>query len=305
MTLKSTALIAVAASLCFACNSNSDLQTESTNKKDVAYLAPNLDSSVDYKIADTINEPPQVSNPGNTNQSSILPKPIDWDKKIVKNASLNAEVKDYKTFSQQLNEKVKKYGGYVSQEEQSQSEYQVQSSVVIKVPVDQFENAINDLTKDVTTLNEKHISSDDVTTQLVDGKSRLEAKKQVRFRYLDLLKQAKNMGEILTVQKEINDIQEEIELVNGRINTLSHESAMSTIHFTFFQVLNASAKAAGQKAPVFLDKVKTAFGNGWYWIEEIFVGIVSIWPLFTIIILGIWFFRRKQMPKMKANSNAS
>lgn len=227
------------------------------------------------------------------------------DKKIVKNASLNAEVKDYKTFSQQLNEKVKKYGGYVSQEEQSQSEYQVQSSVVIKVPVDQFENAINDLTKDVTTLNEKHISSDDVTTQLVDGKSRLEAKKQVRFRYLDLLKQAKNMGEILTVQKEINDIQEEIELVNGRINSLSHESAMSTINFTFFQVLNASAKAAGQKTPVFLDKVKTAFANGWYWVGELFVGLITIWPLLTMIILGIWFFRRKQMPKIKANSNAS
>jgi len=303
MTLKSTALIAVAATFCFACNSNSDMQTESTNKKDVEYLSRNVDTS--FQIADTINEPQQASNPDKTNQNDISSKAIDWDKKIVKNATLNAEVKDYKSFSQQLNEKVKKYGGYISQEEQSQSEYQVQSSVVIKVPVDQFEKAINDLTKDVSTLNEKHISSDDVTSQLVDGKSRLEAKKQVRLRYLDLLKQAKNMDEILTVQKEISDIQEEIELVNGRINSLSHDSAMSTIHFTFFQVINAAAKAAGEKTPVFLDKVKTAFANGWYWVGELFVGIVSIWPLLTIIILGIWFFRRKQMPKIKTNSNAS
>jgi hypothetical protein len=305
MTLKSTALIAAAALYCFACNSNSDLQRESTNKKDLGYLSRNLDSSENFKIADTINEPQQVSNSDKTNQNGISVRPFDWGKKIVKNATLNAEVKNYKSFSQQLNEKVQKYGGYVSQEEQSQSEYQVQNSVVIKVPVDQFENAINDLTKDVTTLNEKHISSDDVTTQLVDGKSRLEAKKQVRQRYLDLLKQARNMAEILTVQKEINEIQEEIELVNGRINTLSHESAMSTINFTFFQVLNASAKAEVEKNPGFMDQAKIAFANGWFWLGQLFIAFVSIWPLLTIIILGIWFFRKKQMPKMKKNLNAS
>ena len=305
MTLKSTAIIAVLASLCFSCNLNSEKQAESDNIGIVENLSTRMDSAEDFKVADTINEPQQAPNPNKDNKSAISSKPVDWDKKIVKNASLNAEVKDYKLFSQQVNEKVKKYGGYVSQEEQSQSEYQIQNSTVIKVPVDQFENAISDLTKEVVKLNEKHISSDDVTTQLIDGKSRLEAKKQVRQRYLDLLKQARNMAEILTVQKEINEIQEEIELVNGRINTLGHESAMSTINFTFFQVLNASAKAEGEKKSDFLDQAKTAFANGWFWLGELFIALVSIWPLLAIIILGIWFFRKKQMPKMKTNSNAS
>jgi hypothetical protein len=262
------------------------------------------DSTADDKIDDTLSKPQQqIGNSNQKNQNDISPKPIDWDKKIVKTANLNAELKNYKNFSQQLSEKVKKYGGYISQEEQSQSDYQIQNAVVIKVPVDQFENALTDLTKDVSKLNEKHISSADVTSQLVDGKSRLEAKKQVRLRYLDLLKQAKNMEEILTVQKEINDIQEDIELVNGRINTLSHESAMSTINFTFFQIVDANAKADNEKQPGFLDKVKTAFSNGWYWIGEVFVGIISIWPLLLVIILGIWIFKRKQMPKIKVDSN--
>jgi len=308
MTINSTALLAATVFICLACNSNSkkesieDLDRDITNTNNKIAL----DSIADYKIADTLNEPQQqAQNTNQKNQNGLPAKPIDWEKKIVKNATLNAEVKDYKVFSQQLSEKVKKYGGYVSQEEQSQSEYQIQNSVVIKVPVDQFENAVRDLTKDVSKLNEKHISSEDVTTQLVDGKSRMEAKKQVRLRYLDLLKQAKNMGEILTVQKEINDIQEDIELVNGRINTLTHESAMSTIYFTFFQVINPSAKAEGEKEPDFLDKVKTSFANGWFWVGELFIGLVSIWPLLTIIILGIWIFRKKQMPKIKTNSNAS
>jgi hypothetical protein len=213
MTIKSTAFIAAVIFLCLACNSNSKSNPLEQLNRDVSLADQKLvaDSTADYKIADTLNEPQQqVDNSNSKRQNNLPQNPIDWDKKIVKTANLNAEVKDYKNFSQQLNEKVKKYGGYISREEQSQSDYQIQNSVVIKVPVDQFENAVNDLTKDISKLNEKNISSEDVTTQLVDGKSRLEAKKQVRLRYLDLLKQAKNMEEILTVQKEINDIQEEI-----------------------------------------------------------------------------------------------
>lgn len=320
MTIKSTALVAVMTFFCLACNNNSKSNSLEGLAKDVgladnkvaelkrdidksSFTVSTSDSAMEYKTIDTLQEQKQIGNTGQKNKNDLPPKPIDWDKKIVKTANLNAEVKDYKNFSQQLNEKVKKYGGYISQEEQSQSDYQIQNSVVIKVPVDQFENAVNDFTKDISKLNEKNISSEDVTTQLVDGKSRLEAKKQVRLRYLDLLKQAKNMEEILTVQKEINDIQEDIELVNGRINTLSHESAMSTINLTFFQIINANAKADSEKQPGFLQKVKEAFANGWYWIGEVFVGLISVWPLLAAIVLGIWFYKKRHVPVARQNTS--
>lgn len=300
MTIKSTALIAVVTSLCLAFNNNSKSESLEQLSRNVSITDRKTvtDSTADYKISDTLNESQQQVNSSNQkNQNDLPPKPIDWDKKIVKTANLNGEVKNYKTFSEQLREKVKKYGGYISREEQSESDYQIQNSVIIKVPVDQFENAVNDLMKDVSKLNEKNISSEDVTTQLVDGKSRLEAKKQVRLRYLDLLKQAKNMEEILTVQKEINNIQEDIELVNGRINTLSHESAMSTINFTFFQIIDANAKADNERQPDFLHKVKEAFANGWGWVGELFVGLISVWPLLVGIVLGIWFYKKRSVTK--------
>jgi hypothetical protein len=304
MKIRSTAALAVVVIFCFACNNMSDSSpvenlSRSMEKLDkVVTSDQQFDSTTGFKLTDTIHGVDQGSTT-QKNQNDPSRKQIDWDKKIVKTASLNAEVKDYKTFSQKLSEKVKRYSGYISQEEQSQSDYQIQNSVVIKVPVDQFEDAINDLTKDVSKLNDKHISSEDVTTQLVDGKSRLEAKKQVRLRYLDLLKQAKNMEEILTVQKEINDIQEDIELVNGRINTLSHASAMSTINLTYFQIIDANAKADNEKQESFLNKVKEAFENGWYWIGELFVGLISIWPLLIAIGLGIWILQKRRVSTTK------
>src|SRR5688572_9015194 len=139
-------------------------------------------------------------------QQDIIAKQ-DWDKKIIKTANLNLEVKDYNGYNSSLRDKIRQAGGYVAQEQQSQTEYKIENAITIKIPVDQFDNAVTLITVGVE-LNEKKITSQDVTTEVVDTKSRLEARKQVRLRYLDLLKQAKNMAEILTVQSEINEIQD-------------------------------------------------------------------------------------------------
>ena len=304
--IKKTAAFAVWLLLCLSCNNNkssqelADLNQEiDKSEKDVS----NAKQAYGTAIAETTDstyqqvqeEKPKI--PGEPKTSTIeKPTRIDWDKKIVKTAILNVEVKDYKSFSKELGQKTTKYGGYISNEQQTQSEYKIENTITIKVPVDQFENALNDILADASKTIEKRITSDDVTTELIDGRSRLEAKRQVRLRYLDLLKQAKNMEEIFQVQKEINGIQEEMELVNGRINMLNHSSAMSTIQLTFAQILNPQAIASETKEAGFLAKAKAAFVNGWYWMGELFVGLLSIWPLILAVVFGIVLIRR-QIPK--------
>jgi len=231
------------------------------------------------------------------------PPKVDWDKKIIKTASLNAEVKNYDSFYSSLREKVRNFGGYVAQEEQSQSEYKIENTITIKVPVDQFDNAITSLTTGTDKVNERKITSQDVTTEVVDTKSRMETKKEVRLRYIDLLKQAKNMTEILTVQSEINGIQEQIESAAGRINYLSHSSVFSTINFTFYQVLNISA--IDYKEPSFWTKVGTSFKTGWQWTGDLIIGLVSIWPI-LLFFTGVWLLIRKyiraKVKPVKVNS---
>ena len=237
---------------------------------------------------------PEQRNKKQPTQTATSVKP-DWDKKIIKNASLNLEVKDYNAYYSLLREKVRSVGGYVAQEEQSLSEYKTENILSIKVPVDQFDNAVALLTNNIEKLNEKKISSQDVTTEFVDIKSRMEAKRQVRQRYMDLLKLAKNMEEILSVQSEINGIQEEIESAAGRIEYLGHSSAFSTINLTFFQVLNSSARSTGD--PSFSAKLISAFKTGTGWVSDLFVGLVSIWPLFLLIFIVLIVRRKSRIRK--------
>ena len=275
-----------------ALNREIDNQQQTTERKEETN---NQQVSGDTK--NDTNVPPQTDKSKQVQQQIPVPKQ-DWDKKIIKTASLNLEIKDFKTYNAAFRDKVKQVGGYIAQEQQAETEYKIEDILTIKVPVDQFDEAVQLLTKDVEKLNEKKITSDDVTTEFVDTRSRLESKKQVRLRYLDLLKQAKNMEEILNVQSEINGIQEEIESASGRIEYLSHSSSFSTINLTFYQILNP--ELVDTSKPSFSTKFSAAFKEGWNWIQEVFIIGVSIWPLLLAVFCIYIVYRRTRKPKIKA-----
>ncbi|MBA3675706.1 MAG: DUF4349 domain-containing protein, partial [Chitinophagaceae bacterium] len=106
----------------------------------------------------------------------------DWDKKIVKTAFLKLEVKDFKIYTEISHKAAKQYGGYIANEEQSQSEEKIESTISIKVPVEQFESLMNQLPVGAEKIVEKRITTEDVTGEVVDTKSRLQAKEQMRLK---------------------------------------------------------------------------------------------------------------------------
>lgn len=276
-----------------------DNKTTNANKYANAEL-PILDEKPVYQsyAADSLASP-QKEKEEKQQQPKERKQPAvnaEWDKRIIKTALLDLEVKNYAGYYSSLREKIKVLGGYIAQEEQSQSDYKIENTLVIKVPVEQFDNALIQLTDKIEKLNEKKITSQDVSAEYVDTKSRMESKKRVRQQYIDLLKQAKNMEEILTVQSEINSIQEEIEAATGRVEYLGHSSAYSTIHLTYYQVLNSSAR--DNDKPSFGTRVSSSFKTGWEWITELFVGLVSVWPLFLVTFLAVIFYRRMKPAKV-------
>jgi hypothetical protein len=277
--LKPTALAACLLFTLLACDDGLD----NVNKRDSNVAQVTLDEAnkepQQTETTDTTRQPPTPIQQFQSSLKTIEPK-SDWNKKIIKTASINVEVKNYKAFNELTHQNIKRFGAYIAQEEQSQTDYKIENVVTIKVPVAQFDDLVASLTADDHKLLEKKISSEDITTQIVDTKSRMEAKKQVRSRYLDLLKQAKNMEEILSVQNEVNGIQEDIEAATGRIEYLTHSAVYSTINLTYFQILDESAKNAEELS--FGTKLWQSFKNGWSWIGDIFIGLISIWPLFPI-----------------------
>ncbi len=238
---------------------------------------------------------------------NTAPAYIDWDKKIIKTATLRLEIKDFKKYNSFVHGAAKQYGGYIAQEQQNLSDEKSETVITIKVPVAQFENLMNGLPVDDAKVLEKTISTDDVSGEMVDTRSRLEAKKQMRLKYLEFLKQSKNMTEVLQVQNEINSIQEQIESAMGRVSFLSNQSAYSTINLSFFQPMDGYKPI--DTAPSFLTRVTNSFKSGMSWLTELLIGLIAVWPLFLIALGGYFIWkntrRKKLVPqKMQAVTEA-
>jgi len=241
-------------------------------------------------IADTVSKTVVLKNEPGTGS-------IDWDKKIIKTASLKLEVKNFKSYSDNLHKTVKQFGGYIANEENSSAEDRSETVMSIKVPVAQFEDLMNQLPAADSKIMERKISTEDVTGEMVDTQSRLEAKKQMRLKYLEFLKQSKNMEEVLQVQTEINNIQEAIESAAGRVGYLSHQSAYSTINLSFYEPL-PGFKVVEPEHPSFLGKLTHAFTSGASWIADLFVALVSIWPLWLIIAIVLLLIKKMRPSKI-------
>jgi hypothetical protein len=232
------------------------------------------------------NKQPHIPSPS---QPAANP---DWDRKIVKTADLSIEVKNFPVFTDRLHRIVHENAGYIAQEAQTQTSAQIANTVSIKVPVNRFDDLVRQLPADSDRLTDKKVTSEDVSMEYVDTRSRLETKKDVRERYLDLLKQAHNMKDILAIQQEIDGIQEEMDAASGRINYLGHAAAFSTVNLKFYQVLDATVVENPQ--PSFPHKIKLSFLEGWEYLSTLALGLLSVWPLWLAAALGIAAWRRHQ-----------
>src|SRR5437016_5215024 len=127
-----------------ACNNYSDSKDKTTDAavaETNKFKSPAASNNAQYETVDTAAAPePAPRNEDSPKQpgTPASASNVDWDKKIIKNATLTVEAKSHKSFNDFVHEQVKRSGGYVAEEEQNKSDYKIENIVTIKVPVDQF-----------------------------------------------------------------------------------------------------------------------------------------------------------------------
>jgi hypothetical protein len=281
-------LPAIAASvmlLVISCNRN----TESSTSEPKASL-----EAIQVQDMPAADENKKEEKRKGTNQSPGKNTNADWDKKIIKTAVMNVETQQFKTYSRQIHELLTKWESYIAREEENESDGKLNNSLSIKVPASRFDEAVNSISSLNGKVLVKQISSEDVTGELVDVRTRAEAKKTIRLRYLDMLQKAKNIEEIIQVEREINQIQEQIEAAEGRLNYLAHTTSYSTIELTFFQVIDP--KSISDPNPGYAKRLLLAMNEGLKWMGDLLIFIATLWPLWLLVMAGLFIIRRMRRP---------
>lgn len=142
------------------------------------------------------------------------------DRKIIFNAQLSLAVDIPDSANGRIVDIAKKYGGYVHESGTFRSAIRVKSV--------HLQDAVRDIS-DLGKVRSKSISGYDVTEEYYDYQIRLDNAEKSRKRYLELLAKAENVQAALKVEKELERLNETIDLLKGKMNRIDHLSEYSTI----------------------------------------------------------------------------
>lgn len=102
------------------------------------------------------------------------------------------------------------------------------ASLQIRVPQNKLDTTLDALAK-LGTLQQRNLTAEDVTTQLVDFQARLRNLRQTESSLLQIMKRTGSVGDVLKVSQELSNVRESIEQIDAQLKSLTNRVAYSTI----------------------------------------------------------------------------
>ncbi len=217
--------------------------------------------------------------------------------KRIKEAYLRFESQNLEATTARILHLLKQNNAFVQDDRTSKSSRSISKELVLRVPAANFNRLLDSITIGIPYFDTKTISSKNVTEEFIDLQARLKAKRALEENYIQLLKKAKNVKEMLEVERELATIREDIEAKEGRLRYLKDKVALSTIRLEYYTYTAESGVTVS-----YFKKMGKAIKSGFNGLSSLFLGLLSIWPFF--LFLGIIFVAiRKYITKRNTSKH--
>ena len=242
----------------------------------------------DYAQSESmVSEPTDAKMVNSRDDVSNDPLP---DKKLIRRAEMRMEVADYEKALEQVRAQVEAHEAEITKESEQQYGSRLENQLVVRMPPQQLEPLIESLTKLATYVDQRSVEVEDVTRQYIDLESRLESKRAVLKRYRELLKEAKNVQEVLAVEEKLRRLVEEIESTEGQFRYLQQQVGRSTLQLTLYE---QTREGVAQRS--FGSRMLQALARGWQLLQNLVLGLLAAWPVIIVIgLLVFWWLRRRK-----------
>lgn len=220
---------------------------------------------------------------------------------LISTGDVTLKVAKYEVFYKAIEVLVKENGGYVESSYSGKSPLyennkligsQLAGNVTLRVPSTQFQRVF----EKVKTLGEVEASQQnvqDVTTQITDMTARVENLKVRETRLRDLMKQAKNVTEVMSVERELSNVRIQIDQLEGNLKQQKQQVSLSTLYVN----VQESPEIGGQFQKFdgnLFERAKHALikniNTGINLVEMVLIAIVAWSPVILIIglvVLGL------------------
>jgi hypothetical protein len=220
---------------------------------------------------------------------------VDLGNRIVRTANVDLEVGEGRlndTINKATDVVTRAKGIYVGSSTSVPGGDPASGQVTFRVPVDAFEPVLREL-KALGTYRGERSSTEDVTNQYIDLNGQLAAWRAQERVYLRLLDRARSVTDVIAVQNQLQQVQSNIERLQGQLNYLEDKSSFSTI---VLQVSEPGAAGpAGEPQGRLARAWATALAGLGVMAAAVLVGVVWLTPLAIVgglVLLGVRAVRR-------------
>ena len=156
----------------------------------------------------------------------VRPAPLAQTRIIVHTARMSLVVDDVAHTVDSIANVASGLGGWVVNSDRSSRH---SGSIAIRVPAQSLDEAFLRVEALALEVESRAVTSEDVTDEYVDSQSRLVSLRATEERLLSFLDRAGKVEDALLVQKEISELQQQIEEIQGRLNFLEQTAAFSLL----------------------------------------------------------------------------
>lgn len=307
MKKKMLGLLFLAIMLVLSACSASDEMSESKNSYDEDMGDMESTNEIATEEAENVaSDSSQTSNSDDSAEVSTEGAVVETNRMIIHQASLSVNVKELDKAQANIEQKVAQYGGYIVESNVYQEDDQTSSgNMVVRIPEKHFEKFLADAEGQAAKVLERNVTGQDVTEQYVDLQSRVKSKRAVEERLLSFMSKAQKTEDLLKISADLAKVQEEIEVMVGKMKYLENQTSFSTVELLMYEnkvvvpeieskELNTWEKTKKQLA----NSTNSLLATGSALII-FFIGNLPVLLILTLIGLGVYWFVRKRLRHIK------
>ncbi|MBI4598584.1 DUF4349 domain-containing protein [Candidatus Uhrbacteria bacterium] len=152
------------------------------------------------------------------------------DQKIIKTGSLDLVVDDVSATASRVSALASGKSGFVQDSSVSEREDGTKfGNVTVRIPGNAFEETVDEIKSYAALVRSESSNGQDVTEQFTDLQAQLRNARAQEQVYLEILKKAETVSDVLAVQQQLGMIRGTIESLEGRIQYLENQTSYSTI----------------------------------------------------------------------------
>jgi hypothetical protein len=225
-------------------------------------------------------EAPESREPPGLNQGA---PGAEKERKLIKNARIQTRVDNLEEAAVHIEALLERYQGYAS----NSSVRDTSRSYTIKIPSAHYETALREV-GNIGKILYRSETVEDATIKFYDLEGRLDTRLELLKTFQAYLGKAKDIEEIMTVEKRIAELQQEIDWYGSQLADLAHLTDYATINL---ELLGPASESAYYK-PSIGDRIAGLFESFSTVASTAFLVLLGILvygiPALIILILLFW-----------------